>query len=135
VPRGDQQLGRALVAESNHDLFWSLSFAVSATTWRRIGGFCERYVGYGAEDTDFAATAAARNFPLIWVGGAHAYRQYHPVSDPRIKHVEAIVANAHVFHTRWGRWPMSGWLNAFERDGLVTRHGDTMITAATKETV
>ena len=39
-------------------LFWSLSFALSAELWQRIGGFHEGYVGYGAEDTDFAATAA-----------------------------------------------------------------------------
>ena len=26
---------------------------MTATTWRRIGGFCEDYVGYGGEDTDF----------------------------------------------------------------------------------
>ncbi len=113
-----------LLAEPNHDLFSSLSFAVSAMTWRRIGGFCEQYAGYGAEDTDFAATAAAQVIPLIWVGGANAYHQYHPVSDPPVEHVEAIVANACVFRRRWGRWPMSGWLNAFERNGLLTRHGD-----------
>lgn len=125
-----------LVAESNHDLFWSLSFAVSATTWHRIGGFCEQYAGYGAEDTDFAASAAAQGIRLIWVGGAHAYHQYHPVSDPPIEHLEAIVANAHIFHTRWGRWPMTGWLDAFERIGAISRQGDRItITAATKETI
>ena len=112
-----------LVTEPNHDLFWSLSFAVSAATWRRIGGFDERYVGYGAEDTDFASTAAALGIPLIWVGGAHAYHQHHPVSNPPIEHLEAIVANASIFHTRWGRWPMTGWLDAFERNGVLTRCG------------
>lgn len=112
-----------LVAENDHNLFWSLSFAVSATTWRAIGGFCEQYVGYGAEDTDFAATAAARGVPLFWVGGAHAYHQYHPVSDPPIEHLAAIVSNARVFHQRWGRWPMPDWLDAFERSGVLTRHG------------
>ena len=44
----------------DHALFWTLSFAVTATTWRRIGGFCEDYVGYGGEDTDFGQLAAPR---------------------------------------------------------------------------
>jgi N-acetylglucosaminyl-diphospho-decaprenol L-rhamnosyltransferase len=113
-----------LLAEPNHDLFWSLSFAVSARTWRRIGGFCEAYTGYGGEDTDFASAAAAQGIPLIWVGGADAYHQHHPVSDPPIEHVEDIVANARVFHDRWGRWPMPGWLDAFERLGVLTRDGE-----------
>lgn len=121
-----------LSAEPNHDLFWSLSFAVSAAAWRRIGGFHETYVGYGAEDTDFSATAAAQGIPLIWVGGAHAYHQHHPVSDPPIEHLEAIVANAHTFHRRWGRWPMTGWLDAFERSGALTRRG-TEITITNPE--
>jgi len=113
-----------LRAEPNHDLFWSLSFAVSATTWRQLGGFCEAYVGYGGEDTDFAADAAAQRIPLLWVGGAHAYHQHHPVSDPPVEHLGHIVANARTFHRRWGRWPMVGWLDAFERQGLITRDGD-----------
>jgi GT2 family glycosyltransferase len=38
-----------------HELFWSLSFAVRRETFlERIGGFDESYRGYGIEDTDFA---------------------------------------------------------------------------------
>ena len=49
--------------EADYELLWSLSFALTATAWRRIGGFYDRYRGYGAEDTDFALTArAARDF-------------------------------------------------------------------------
>ncbi|MDG4664846.1 galactosyltransferase-related protein [Mycobacterium sp. 236(2023)] len=113
----------ALVTASDHDLFWSLSFAVSAPTWQQIGGFCEDYVGYGGEDTDFAAIARSHGVPLVWVGGAHAYHQHHPVSDPPVEHVAAIVANARLFRQRWGRWPMEGWLDAFERRGLIRRSG------------
>lgn len=118
-----------LQAEANYDLFWSLSFAVSAATWRHLGGFCEDYVGYGGEDTDLGAEAAAREIPLFWVGGAHAYHQHHPVSDPPAEHLDAIVANARVFRRRWGRWPMAGWLDAFERDGLITRDGNRIAVA------
>lgn len=116
-----------LATADDHDLFWSLSFAVTAQTWRLLGGFCELYAGYGGEDTDFGAVARERGVPLVWVGGAHAYHQHHPVSDPPVEHLEEIVANARVFFRRWNRWPMSGWLDAFERDGLITRRGESIV--------
>ena len=108
----------SVVATTDYDLFWSLSFAVTATTWQRIGGFCPDYRGYGGEDTDFAQTAAASGVRLRWVGGADAYHQYHPVSDPPVEHLTDILANAAIFHDRWGRWPMRGWLAAFEALGV-----------------
>lgn len=118
-----------LVVEANYDLFWSLSFAVSAETWQRIGGFCEDYIGYGGEDTDFAAKAQRLNVPFIWVGGADAYHQFHPVSDPPVEHLAEIVANAGIFRRRWGRWPMPGWLDEFERRGLLLRRGEEIRVA------
>lgn len=121
--RPDPAPGRLVVADG-HDLFWSLSFAVNAVTWRLLGGFCEAYVGYGAEDTDFGAVAGTRGVPLVWVGGAHAYHQHHPVSNPPVEHLDEIVANARVFHRRWRRWPMPNWLDEFERSGLISRSGD-----------
>ncbi|EME23093.1 glycosyltransferase family 2 protein [Rhodococcus triatomae] len=104
---------------NDHDLFWSLSFAVSARVWTRIGGFCTDYRGYGAEDTDFGQRARAAGVPVCWVGGADAFHQFHPVSDPPIEHLDDILRNAALFHRRWQRWPMRGWLEAFERRGLV----------------
>ena len=59
-----------IVAGSDYELFWSLSFALTSSTWRTIGGFCEHYRGYGAEDTDFAQMARAAGVPMRWVGGA-----------------------------------------------------------------
>ncbi|OAK51277.1 glycosyltransferase family 2 protein [Rhodococcoides kyotonense] len=105
----------------NYDLFWSLSFGVTPATWASIGGFFEGYSGYGGEDTDFAATARAAGVGLGWVGGAHAYHQHHPVSSPPVEHLDDIVRNSAVFHRRWNRWPMEGWLTEFERRGLITR--------------
>jgi GT2 family glycosyltransferase len=109
-----------VVAGDNYDLFWSLSFAVTPATWRRIGGFCELYRGYGGEDTDFAHSAAGAGVGLRWVGGAHAFHQHHPVSNPPVQHLDDILRNAQVFHRRWGWWPMSGWLDAFAAQGLIT---------------
>ncbi|MFC7794785.1 glycosyltransferase family 2 protein [Streptomyces cinereoruber] len=104
----------------DHRLFWSLSFAVTAAAWRRIGGFCEDYTGYGGEDTDFARTAAARDVDLWWVGGAPAHHQYHPVSRPPVEHLDDILRNGALFRGRWGEWPMEGWLRDFARLGLVS---------------
>ena len=109
--------------EPRLELFWSLSFALSASTWDRLGGFCEDYVGYGAEDTDLARVLGRAGGRLRWVGGATAYHQYHPTSTPPIQHVDPIVRNANVFHRRWGDYPMLGWLQEFEARGLV-RHND-----------
>lgn len=108
-----------ILTGGDHTLFWSLSFAVHANLWRELGGFCEQYAGYGGEDTDFGQLAAGRGVALTWVGGAWAYHQYHPSADPPVQHVGDIIANATIFHRRWGWWPMGGWLHEFERRGLI----------------
>lgn len=110
-----------VVLGGTHDLFWSLSFALTADTWRRIGGFHEGYVGYGGEDTDFAWQARELGIPMAWIGGARAYHQHHPVEDPPRRHLDAILRNGAVFRDRWGAWPMRGWLDAFVEEGLVER--------------
>ncbi|MFI1808854.1 galactosyltransferase-related protein [Streptomyces sp. NPDC020422] len=108
-----------LLRGGDPDLFWSLSFALTAATWRRIGGFCEEYTGYGGEDTDFARLAHRAGVDLCWLGGAPAYHQHHPVEDPPVGHLDDILRNGALFRRRWGWWPMEGWLRAFARRGLV----------------
>lgn len=105
--------------ESNPGLFWSLAFAIYKPRFEALGGFDERFVGYGGEDTDFGFRAAAAGLPLLFVGGAIACHQYHDSYEPPVQHVADIVRNANVFHARWGRWPMEGWLQAFAAMGLV----------------
>ena len=112
----------AVMRGGDHDLFWSLSFAVTASTWRSVGGFDEAYIGYGGEDTDFAATADERGIQIAWVGSARAYHQYHPVESPPVSHLDDILRNSALFHSRWGRWPMGGWLSAFEDAGLIAHN-------------
>lgn len=121
-----------IVRAGSPELFWSLSFAMRAETWMRVGGFCEEYSGYGAEDTDFAFTAAARGVDLVWVGAARAYHQWHPTNSPPTQHVADIVRNGNCFYRRWGWWPMSGWLSEFRELGLVTGGlGDTSLELVT----
>nr|WP_286346736.1 galactosyltransferase-related protein [Frondihabitans sucicola] len=108
-------------SESEYDLFWSLSFAVTARGWRTAGGFDGSFEGYGGEDTDFGRRLRQRHVPLVWVGGADAYHQYHPTTTPPVQHLDDILRNGARFASLWGQWPMTGWLEAFERDGLVER--------------
>ncbi|MFL6109714.1 MAG: glycosyltransferase family 2 protein [Marmoricola sp.] len=107
------------VVGADPDLFWSLSFALSARAWTRTGGFDEAYVGYGAEDTDFARRVHRAGLDLGWVGSARAYHQHHRVDSPPVEHLDDILRNAQLFHHRWGTWPMLGWLTSFEDLGLV----------------
>jgi hypothetical protein len=108
-----------LLADSRFELFWSLSFAVTAQTWNKLGGFHEGYVGYGAEDTDFGLSAAAAGARLYWVGGAEAYHQYHPPSRSDPAHLTQLLRNARLFHRRHGSWPMPTWLTELAAAGLV----------------
>lgn len=114
----------AVVPGADHRLFWSLSFATTSATWERIGGFCEQYTGYGAEDTDFGQLARHNGVGHTWVGGAWAYHQHHSTQDPPVQHVDDILRNGALFRRRWGWWPMTGWLEQFEQRGLVRRDAD-----------
>ncbi len=105
--------------ETNAGLFWSLAFALRRSTFATLGGFDERFTGYGAEDTDFGFRAAAAGLKLLFVGQAIACHQYHDSYEPPVQHVADIVRNARVFQARWDQWPMEGWLTDFERLGLV----------------
>ncbi len=113
-----------VLSGGDHDLFWSLSFAVRAETWRVIGGFCDRYVGYGGEDTDFGRKARTLGVEVSWIGSARAFHQHHATEDPPAGHLEDIVRNSNLFHRRWQVWPMQGWLDAFVSRGLIHRTPD-----------
>lgn len=103
----------------NPGLFWSLSFAVRAATWDRLGGFDEGFDGYGAEDTDLAFRAAEAGVPVLLAGTPPAFHQHHLSCDPPLQHFSDIVRNARRFRARHGLWPMDGWLDAFARLGLI----------------
>lgn len=108
---------------NDYRCFWSLNFALSARTFRAIGGFDTRYVGYGGEDTDFGRTAAAKGIPLWWVRGAKAYHQYHKHHMPPVHHLDSVLANAKVFADKWGEPTMQHWMRAFRLMGLVEPDG------------
>jgi GT2 family glycosyltransferase len=105
--------------ERNPGLFWSLAFAIRRSTFHRIGGFDETYVGYGAEDTDLGFRVAREGLPLLFAGGAPVFHQHHEGYDPPLQHFRALIANAKRFHAAWSIWPMDGWLRAMADLGLV----------------
>jgi N-acetylglucosaminyl-diphospho-decaprenol L-rhamnosyltransferase len=114
-------------ATPSHGELWGLSFALSAADWRRAGGMDERYIGYGGEETDFAARLERAGVTMAWVGGARAYHQHHPIQIPPLQHFDAILRNARLFHATWGRWCMDYWLGQFAERGLITID-DTALT-------
>ena len=110
----------------NHGELWGLSFALSAADWRAAGGMDERYVGYGAEETDFAARLERAGVPMAWVGGARAWHQHHAVHVPPYQHFDAILRNATLFRATWGRWCMDYWLGQFVDRGMIRMYGDSI---------
>jgi len=110
----------------SHGELWGLSFALSAKDWQRAGGMDERYVGYGGEETDFAARLERAGVTMAWVGGARAYHQHHPIHIPPLQHFDAILRNARLFRATWGRWCMDYWLGQFAERGLIALDADTL---------
>lgn len=108
----------SIVRSDRYDLAWTTSLGVDAKTFTHIGGFDERFVGYGAEDTDFTMRARDLHVPLHRVG-ALVLHQHHATSSPPVEHLADIVRNARVFHAIHGQWPMRGWLEGFSEMGLV----------------
>ncbi len=115
-----------LRTEPHPGLFWSLAFGIRRDRFEALGGFDEDFHGYGAEDTDFGYRAAAAGLPLRFLGGAIACHQHHGAVDPPLQHFHDIVRNAALFRSRWGFWPMAGWLDAFAALGLIERDPQTI---------
>ncbi len=116
-----------VVPETDHPvpgepwMVWSLNLGVTVEDWDAIGGFDERYEGYGGEDTDFGQRLSDAGGGMWWTRNAGAFHQWHAVSRPPVEHVADIVTNANLFNDTWGWYPMGGWLEEFERRGLVAR--------------
>jgi len=108
----------ALKQTDDYGAFWSLCFAIDRQTFDKIGGFDIQYIGYGAEDTDFAFTARRLDIDFYLTADI-AYHQQHSVYRPPLNHLDSIIINANRFYQKWHCWPMTGWLSPFSDMGLI----------------
>jgi N-acetylglucosaminyl-diphospho-decaprenol L-rhamnosyltransferase len=100
-------------------LVWTTSLAVRRALFDRLGGFDERFVGYGGEDTDLAERARRAGWGVWWSADAVAFHQHHDSESPPRRHLADIVTNARLFRRLHGWYPMGGWLERFAAEGLV----------------
>ncbi|GGE22839.1 glycosyl transferase family A [Aureimonas endophytica] len=105
--------------EADAGELWGLSFALPKARYQAVGGMDEAFVGYGGEETDFAARLAASSLPFFWTAGARCYHQHHRISVPPLQHFDHILRNAALFRARHGRWCMDYWLGQFHDRGLI----------------
>jgi GT2 family glycosyltransferase len=101
----------------DYGAFWSLCFAIKRQQFEYIGGFDTQYIGYGAEDTDFAFTARKLDIDFYLTADI-VYHQQHSVYRPPLNHLDIII-NANRFYEKWQHWPMEGWLKQFSDIGLI----------------
>ena len=102
----------------DYGAFWSLCFAIKRQQFEQIGGFDTQYIGYGAEDTDFAFTARQLDI-AFYLTADIVYHQQHSVYRPPLNHLNSIIINANRFYAKWQHWPMEGWLRQFSNMGLI----------------
>ncbi len=111
-------LVNGIVREECYEMFWSLCFSIPKELFEHVGGFDNRYQGYGAEDTDFALEAKKAGIPF-YLADAEVYHQQHPVYIPPLNHLEPIVKNCNLFYWKWGYWPMADCLKDFTDMGYI----------------
>ena len=120
--------GRGRATGAAPELFWSLSFALSAAglgAQRRLPRGLRRLRRRGHRLR--RAWCSPPGSSLGWVGAARAYHQHHPVESPPVRHLDDVLRNGALFHRRWGSWPMTGWLEAFADLGLVEHRDDAWV--------
>jgi N-acetylglucosaminyl-diphospho-decaprenol L-rhamnosyltransferase len=118
-PGRPQPESGVLLRDDRHELAWTTSLALRTEFFHQLGGFDERFTGYGGEDTDFGVRAAQAGAGVWWSGDAVAYHQHHESQSPPRQHMIDIVRNAQLFADLHGWYPMEGWLRTFDREGLI----------------
>ena len=118
APRCQATVQHDIEQTQDYGAFWSLCFAITKAQFDKIGGFDTEYIGYGAEDTDFAFMA--RELAIdFYLTADMVYHQQHSVYRPPLNHLPSIVVNANRFYDKWQHWAMAGWLAKFADMGLI----------------
>lgn len=118
VTDDNTKIEKSIEKSEDYGSFWSLCFAINQSQFKQIGGFDTKYMGYGAEDTDFAFTARQLKINFYLTSDV-VYHQQHSVYRPPLNHLSSIAINANRFFEKWQHWPMAGWLEAFSQKGLI----------------
>lgn len=105
--------------EPDHGELWGLNFALRRQVFENSGGFDPSFVGYGGEETDFAALLKQKEIALRRVAKAAAFHQHHAVHIPPVPHFSSIVRNANLFKSKHGHWCMNYWLEQFVSRGWI----------------
>lgn len=126
--RNDQQLSDTLSTSNAaafaarsitacYDQFRSGCFAITRTSYRKIGGFDPTFGGWDAEDIDFAYAARDRGIEFGIVGTLAVSLL------PRVRltneQVVPVVESARRFRSKWGEWPNVMRLRRLANLGLV----------------
>lgn len=109
-----------VLVERTNPRSWSCCIAIPRATWDDMGGFDERFVGWGYEDMAFKSLVTSL-YPWGYVDG-DVYHLWHPRSEERIvKGQPAITASPeYVMNARLGRRYM---VAAYRDHGIGDDHG------------
>lgn len=119
-------------------LMYGLSFGMTADVWRKsresFGGFCEEFMGWGPEDTDFAKNAFLNGTPLFLMGGSTIYHQNHAEEWPPVTKIHLVVRNTNLFLSRHGEAPPHV-MKEYRKLGLIEtdERGYSHVTATEEE--
>lgn len=111
-------------AEVDPDQFSSPCLAITTADLEAVGGLCPDYVGGMGHDTDLAAAVTDAGGAVRLVPEATAYRRHQEPEEPDKAHLASASTNAHLFRTRWGRWPQAPWLTELTQAGQLTLEED-----------
>lgn len=96
---------------------------VPRAVFERIGGFDERFEGYGGEDTDFGIRLVAAGIPLRyapWAVAAHRFGASWPVWISRVR---ALAASTILLVEKHPRWAREFPVGQMEPSSVLRRHG------------
>lgn len=105
------------------DAFTGSAFAIRASDFEALGGFCADYTGRGLQDADLARVASEVGATLVRIGGATAYRQPVPAASPA-EQVRHALRHIDLWRERWGEYPQHPWLDRLVAGGLLASDGE-----------
>ena len=112
-----------LLHEQDWGHFRGCSFAMTASDFHDVGGFCPDYAGHGLEDADFAQKVRDAGGSLVWVGGATSYLQ--PVPAPETAdELRIALRHASTWRARWGTDPDHPMIDRLLGAGVLQRAED-----------